>query len=165
MGFGCATGGDNNDPPPALSLGGEEGVSGATMWEANETESPDSDTMTGGTSRAAGSGEGDDDDDVADTTTGGDDPGTTGPPPATCPPDPNDDECFACVRDACCPAVLQCEGDPMCSCTLDCIEAGGEPDLCNDDCGGMNEATVAVVTCSYLQCQLCFEDSGSTGPE
>lgn len=72
-----------------------------------------------------------------------------------CPPQAGDDACFVCGRQQCCPQIQTCQADPICSCSLDCIAVGGDPDVCSMDCGGSNVPSVALIGCVYVQCPIC----------
>ena len=157
---GCAQGGDP-EPSVLTSFGGPSVAPGTDSDEGEDTEAG---SGGGDTVSPVGSG-GQDGGATSDGSTGGldstggdedaDDDATTDEPVAMCPPDPGDDACFSCARDHCCPQVQACEADPVCNCTIDCIAQGGDPGVCNEDCGGMNKATVNLLGCSYVQCPKC----------
>ena len=158
-GLGCAQGG-TPEPMILTSFGGPEAPGGTGGTDAEGSDGAE-------TGSPVGSGDqGSDSNGATSTTDGGldttaaadddaDDDATTDMPPPVCPPDPGDDACFMCARQWCCPQVQTCEADPVCSCSIDCIAEGGDPGMCNDDCGGANEATVALLGCTYVQCPKC----------
>jgi hypothetical protein len=66
-----------------------------------------------------------------------------------CAPDATDDNCTACIKTSCCPALTACLGDSNCQCWLDCYVNGGD---CSGMCGAPNAASQQLFTCGGLNC-------------
>jgi hypothetical protein len=87
--------------------------------------------------------------------TGAGDDATTGATAGICDPVPGDDPCDACTKLTCCDQLMACEGDTACSCFIGCVEGGGDPFGCSDQCGASifgAGATGDLVSCSSGPC-------------
>lgn len=162
----CAFGADPDDevvfgPTPRLDGGGLPGTGGDGKEDHDDTESDDagSDGSDDGLDESTDDGAGDDE---SDTTTGAPPPGMPVPDPGEeppnpmCSPDPGDGQCRACGRAHCCEELLDCESDGSCACALDCVEQGGQPDACWEECGDSVPALLLAV-CGLTPCgDVCY---------
>jgi hypothetical protein len=130
-------------------------------------DSGDGDGDSGDGDGDSGDGDGDSGDGDGDGDTGdgdGDGDGETGDgdgdgDPNMCPPAPGDDACTLCVKNACCPEVIDCEADADCVCMRDCIDGGGSNNQCKNMCGvqGSNQNLQAFNGCVNDFCPLDCE--------
>lgn len=81
---------------------------------------------------------------------------TTGEPfPESCTPSPSDSPCLQCTKLVCCSQLMSCPSYQACACHIDCAEANGTPDVCNDACGSAEDGC-DLSGCGALECeQLC----------
>lgn len=81
--------------------------------------------------------------------------GTTTGLPSECPPAPNDDECALCNKENCCDEILACAESEDCTCILDCVMMGMNPQQCGMQCG-VNPMNVpelgALRMCNMAEC-------------
>jgi hypothetical protein len=61
--------------------------------------------------------------------------GTDGTDEGACPDDPEASACEACMLEACCEPLLECEDSESCSCMFDCTEEGNDQLACLLECG------------------------------
>lgn len=99
----------------------------------------------------------------AGTTTGGTGEGTTGATdtttaattgdaiPEACLPAADDDTCDACVKEACCEAVVACEDDLACVCMTSCVAGGEAAELCVGLCAP-GAAYTSYIACLAFHC-------------
>lgn len=112
----------------------DDGESGDGSDGGSTTSDGDGGGTTGdGDSGSDGGGTGsdggtDDGGTATDTGTGGDGTGTgsgTGTGGNDCPPEAEDGECLACLRENCCEGLLHCLDDADCACVVECMDGGG----------------------------------------
>lgn len=95
------------------------------------------------------------------TTSGSSDDGMDDPPSETddgadvCAPDPADGDCNMCTKAQCCDELSACDSDMTCSCIIDCVDDGGDPNGCQTTCGNsplFDGLTGCVIGACLLQC-------------
>ncbi len=168
LGLGCAVGTDpvtGFNPAPRLDGGLEDETDGETDGDTDGETDGETDGDTDGADGSSDDDGGESmddgaaDDGAADT---GEPPsdGTTGgeaepPVDPACLPQPTDGVCRACAREHCCAELQSCEGDANCTCAMDCLETGTDPELCYEQCGDSFPAIVLGV-CGLEPCGTCF---------
>ena len=157
LAVGCATGVEDEPPITTFGLGDDT---------ASVTPGDDSDT-DGATSQGSGNGTG--------SPTSGTDTGmgmvdetgngetsppnaeeSSGEPPGVCTPEVGDVPCVTCVKTECCDEYLTCLGDESCSCTIDCLLAGGDTATCFIGCGATPPA-LDLFNCGAMPCDLACD--------
>jgi hypothetical protein len=76
-------------------------------------------------------------------------------PPACVPPAPT--PCMSCVAGSCCPQLAACEGDPVCSASIQCFDAcyvPGQGAACSQKCTAQfpGALTTAITQCGAMAC-------------
>ena len=58
------------------------------------------------------------------------------------------------MKDNCCDELLACEADEDCSCIAACVDEGGFPIQCAQECGvnGINQTFQSLGTCTNSNC-------------
>ncbi|HHH29902.1 MAG TPA: hypothetical protein ENK57_16370 [Polyangiaceae bacterium] len=70
-----------------------------------------------------------------------------------CTPDGDDDACFVCAKQQCCPEVEACAAEPSCICWVQCVaDTLGDVTLCAGQCGAPGAAILDVLDCAGAGC-------------
>ena len=146
-----------------FACGDEEGGAGSSPAGSGGTGA--SGTASGAASAAGGSGQGGSAGDASGgsgSATGGSASGGNGSGgsasggsggASTCPPDPGDTACIACLKDDCCPELLACTQDPICVCWRDCMKMPSDAAMCFEMCGSPSADTTEYGQCGNDACQ------------
>ena len=71
----------------------------------------------------------------------------------TCTPDADDNVCFICAKQQCCPEVQACVAEPSCICWVQCVaDTLGDITLCAAQCGAPGAAILDVLDCAGAGC-------------
>lgn len=84
-----------------------------------------------------------------------------------------DTPCTECIKAACCPQYLECNGDSSCqlelSCMITCVNGGDTPAYCSPLCGvdgTIGAAANGLFTCAQQGCNpSCFGSGAGGGPD
>jgi hypothetical protein len=144
LAMGCAVGGpDESAPEPwwygdgsggADSEGGDTSGAGSTDDSGPATIAASSSSSSGASSSAATSSS-----------------ATSGGGSSLCDTDPNDSQCIACAKAACCQQVEACLQDTDCGCFANCLN-GNNTVVCILQCGLPVQLFDDLLTCAEQGC-------------
>ena len=70
-----------------------------------------------------------------------------------CTPDADDDACFVCAKQQCCPEVQACVAEPSCLCWVQCVaNTLGDVATCAGQCGAPGAAILDLLDCASVGC-------------